>query len=95
MKYFEPHARIKNCQYIGPDSNEPTSCQCTEFFKESSYCENHYFIIYLRGSELRKRHKDIKRANSAWDWMAELEMISRELEEDNYVYNTPLDVSDY
>jgi len=91
MPNFEPHARITHCQYIGPESSEPTTCQCNEFYKESSYCAGHYYTVYLRGSALRARTKDIRRANAAWDWMAELEMISRELEDENYIWNIPLE----
>jgi len=94
MKYIEPHARITTCQYIGPLSLEPTTCQCTEFYKESSYCEEHYYTVYSRGSGLRARAKDIKRANATWDCLAELEMISRELDDDDtYVYHNPLDMA--
>ena len=91
MRYLEPHARITHCQYIGPSSSEPTTCQSDEFHKESPYCEEHYYIVYLKGSALRSRCKDIRRANAALDWMAELEMISRELDDDNYIWNTPLE----
>ena len=91
MRYFEPHARITHCQYIGPTSTSPTTCQCSTFYKESPYCEEHYYIIYLKGSALRERTKDIKRANAAWDWAAELEMISRELDDDGYIWKTPLE----
>jgi hypothetical protein len=32
----------------------------------SSYCEEHYPIVYQVGSGLRKRHKDIRVADSVW-----------------------------
>ena len=50
------------CQYI-PSNQHPylgnvTFCGCKELFNDSSYCKDHYFNIYDRGTNLRARPKE-------------------------------------
>jgi hypothetical protein len=59
-----------SCTYLGVDYDPRTSrvspapyCGCaTNGY--SSYCEEHYPVVYAVGSGLRKRHKDIRVAEA-------------------------------
>jgi hypothetical protein len=55
---------------LGPDYDARTSrtspapyCGCAST-EHSSYCAEHYAIVYQAGTAHRKRHKDIRRAES-------------------------------
>ena len=63
-------AYSKTCTYLGPDYDARTSrtspapyCGCAST-EHSSYCAEHYAIVYQAGTAHRKRHKDIRRAES-------------------------------
>jgi len=58
------------CTYLGVYYDARTSrispapfCGCASN-GYSSYCEQHYPVVYNVGSGLRKRHKDIRRAEA-------------------------------
>ena len=64
------HKHSDTCTYLGPDYDSRTSrispapyCGCATN-GHSSYCAEHYPIVYNVGSGLRKRHKDIRRAEA-------------------------------
>jgi hypothetical protein len=66
------------CTYIGPNNSE---CSCNKPALEGkSYCEEHYFVVYQKGSANRKRHKDIRVANSVWDIESMFNQAVEELE---------------
>jgi hypothetical protein len=74
------------CTYLGTDYDPRTSkispapyCGCSTN-GYSSYCEQHYPIVYSVGSGLRKRHKDIARANSFWTLESLFHEVVAELE---------------
>jgi len=53
------------CTWMGANSLvETCSNPRVDFF---SYCEHHYPMVYREGSAQRKRHRDIRVANSVWD----------------------------
>jgi hypothetical protein len=54
---------LNKCQYIGSDSHTP-SCGCDAVIGRS-YCEEHFAIVYQKGTALRKRHKEIKKVDMA------------------------------
>ena len=56
------------CQWIGPESRSPGTCTCTTLYRDSSYCEEHYGLVYKRGTALRKRHKDLRIVDMVRDW---------------------------
>ena len=67
-----------NCAYIGPRATQGTcSKPCIE---GTSYCAEHYSIVYQKGTANRKRKKDVKRANAVWDFESEINSIVEELE---------------
>ena len=57
---------IAECQWIGNSPRLQPVC-CNKVVPGRSYCEEHLWRVYSKGTALRKRHKDIKRANSVWD----------------------------
>jgi hypothetical protein len=80
------HAHSSTCTYLGTDYDPRTSkispapyCGCaTNGY--SSYCAEHYPVVYSVGSGLRKRHKDIARANSVWTLESLFHEVVAELE---------------
>lgn len=58
------------CTYLGPAYDARTHkgaspyCGCKTLVPGTLYCSEHYELMYQKGSSLRKRHKDIARANS-------------------------------
>ena len=58
------------CTYLGPaydprtDRGAPPYCGCKALVKDTLYCEEHYALMYVKGSALRKRHKDTRRADA-------------------------------
>jgi hypothetical protein len=60
------------CTYLGEDYDPRTSKISPAPYcgsptnGHSSYCAEHYAVVYQVGSGLRKRGKDIARANSVW-----------------------------
>jgi hypothetical protein len=58
------------CTYLGVDYDARTSRVSPAPYcgsasnGYSSYCEQHYPVVYAVGSGLRKRHKDIRRAEA-------------------------------
>jgi hypothetical protein len=74
--------RSEQCQYIGREQLGPKyHMLCTaKPVPGRSYCEQHLEQVYQRGTALRRRHKDIRRANTVWDIESELNTVVEELE---------------
>jgi hypothetical protein len=76
----------KTCTYLGEDYDARTSRvspapYCGSASTEhSSYCAEHYPVVYQVGSGLRKRGKDIARANSVWTLESLFHEVVAELE---------------
>ena len=82
------------CVYLGPDYDprdaksrtEPTPyCGCKTLHKDTLYCAEHYELMYVKGSALRKRHKDIKRASNVREIESLFNEILEELEAEGWV----------
>ena len=61
----------QGCTYLAVDYDSRTSrvspapyCGCQRMYKDSSYCEAHYPVVYQEGTANRKRHKDIRVAEA-------------------------------
>ena len=86
------HQHSATCTYLGPEydprnaRDEATPyCGCATN-GHSSYCAEHYPVVYQVGSGLRKRHKDIRVAEAVHtleslfhDVVAELEAEGEEV----------------
>jgi len=67
---------------MGPTS---TVCTCTKpALVGRSYCEDHLGIVYQKGTALRKRHKDIRRANDIRTWESLFNDAVEELESEGF-----------
>ena len=85
--------RSLGCQWLGADYDprkhsdrlKPTPyCGCKELVGESMYCQEHYARMYVKGSALRKRKKDIRTANSVWDLESDMNAAVEELIEEGW-----------
>ena len=75
--------RSTTCQYIGQDSTaqstrlEPT-CS-TPSLAGRSYCEQHLWEVYQKGSATARRKTDLRVAASVWDIESEFNSAVEEL----------------
>lgn len=87
----------KTCTHLPTDYDARTSrispapyCGCsTNGF--SSYCEEHYPVVYQVGSGLRKRHADIRRADRVRDIISDFDIVVAELEAEGFDFTTTVD----
>ena len=69
----------KQCTYIG------TGEGCTHTAIEGkSYCEQHYAVVYQRGTARAKRKKDLRRANAIRDLQSMFNDAIAELEAEGF-----------
>jgi hypothetical protein len=80
--------RSTTCQYIGQDSTahstrlEPTCC--TPSLAGRSYCEEHLWCVYQKGSATARRKKDERVAAAVWDIESEFNAALEELEAEGF-----------
>jgi hypothetical protein len=56
------------------------------------YCEEHYGLLFQKGTAQRKRHKDTRRANAVRQLISDFDSIVQELESEGFdVYSTEVD----
>jgi hypothetical protein len=72
---------ITECSWIGNSPTMRPQC-CQPVVTGRSYCEQHLWQVYQKGSALGKRKKDIKRAEAIWDIESELNAAVEELIEE-------------
>jgi hypothetical protein len=68
------------CTYLG-DAMKPCGCRAVE---GKSYCAEHVFVVYQKGSANRKRHKDTRRANAIRDLISDFNAAVEELESEGF-----------
>jgi len=75
--------RASTCQYIGQDATEHSTRlhpTCTApSVKGRSYCEEHLWLVYQKGSATARRKKDLRVAASVWDIESEFNAAVEEL----------------
>jgi len=70
------------CQWIGPAEDiqraslKPTCCNIA--VPNKSYCSEHVWLVYKEGSAVRRR-KDLRRSNSLFEIISELNEVYQEL----------------
>lgn len=64
-----------SCTWIG----EGEGCS-KQALPGRSYCSDHLFVVYQKGTANGKRKKDIQRANAIWDIENEFNLALLELE---------------
>ena len=70
------------CQWIGPEQEGPAykyTCTCARLAGRS-YCEEHLWRVYQQGTNLRRRHKDIRTADNVHLWESLFNEAVEELE---------------
>ena len=78
MTYQAP--RPGQCLYIEPyPLTSMTRCE-HDHAAGDQYCAAHRSKMGQRGTSLRKRHKDIARANHIWDLESEFNTVLEEIE---------------
>ena len=76
---YKPY-RAGQCNYIEPYPLT-TMIRCElDHAAGDQYCLEHSAKMGQRGTRLRKRHKDIERANHIWDLTSEFNEVVAELE---------------
>lgn len=91
-RYF---VRQLGCQWLGPEYDSikwyrdnpglPTPyCGCKELHGDSVYCKEHYPKMYAKGTALRKRKKDARKAQAIADLQQLILDIAEELEDSGW-----------
>ena len=79
--------KIVECQWIGPEADyrrlQPTCCRPTVAGR--SYCEEHLWKVYAKGTNLRKRHKDLRTVDNVRAWETLFDEAVQELEEEGFL----------
>lgn len=70
------------CSYIGHTGTQPT-CSRTATHN-SSYCTEHYSLVYQVGTARARRHKDLRVAVQTWDVMSAFHEAVEELTAEGY-----------
>jgi hypothetical protein len=76
-------ALITKCQYIGPEQDPLNdwpvkTCGCKAIYGKA-YCQEHFDIVYQKGTALRKRKKEMRVAQAVWDLESEMNAVIEEL----------------
>jgi hypothetical protein len=69
---------ITQCTWLGNSTKMSAAC-CKPTVEGRSYCEEHVWIVYQQGTAVRKRKKDIQRAEAYWDIESEFNDAVNEL----------------
>lgn len=72
---------LDTCSYMGTSLK---SLCCQPRVPGRSYCEEHLWLVYQKGSNLRTRHKDRKRANAVYNIQDLFNEAVAELEAEGY-----------
>lgn len=89
------------CTYLGPsfdpqrhDYSQPVPYCANPSLPGKSYCAEHYPVVYNAGSALRKRHKDMRRADGLRQLISDLNHVVEELEAEGFDFDAPADVEE-
>lgn len=69
----------QQCQWIG--LGEGCTHQAVE---HRSYCEQHLWLVYQKGTNLGKRKKDLRTVDSVRTWQTLMDEAVAELEDEGY-----------
>ena len=73
---------FKTCQWIS-DGATTADCHDPVIAEGKSYCEKHHWMIYEKGTALRKRHKDNRLAENILEMESRLNSLAEEEDEDD------------
>ena len=96
MRSADSQALAKyGCTYLGPTYDSRTHqgptpyCGCKSLVGDTLYCAEHYTLMYQKGSALRKRTKDVRRAEAYWSLESAFNEAVKELEEEGFDFDAP------
>lgn len=69
----------QQCQWIG--QGEGCTHQAVE---HRSYCEQHLWLVYQKGTNLGRRKKDLRTVDSVRTWQTLMDEAVAELEDEGY-----------
>ena len=75
---------ITECQWIGDSPTLQPICKC-KVVEGRSYCEDHLWLVYKEGTAVRRRKKDIRRAEAYWNLESEFHDAVAELVEEGEI----------
>jgi hypothetical protein len=98
----EDYAVLKpyGCTYLGPsyDARSHTGpspyCGKHDLANGTLYCTEHYALMYVKGSALRKRHKDTRKADALRQLMSDFNAAVEELENEGFDVYAPSDLKE-
>ena len=76
--------RALGCQWLGTNP-QGVYCASKDLVPGQCYCRDHWPRMYQKGTALRRRHKDISRANAFWDWESDFNAVVQELEAEGVI----------
>ena len=88
------------CTYLGPDYDSRTHkgpspyCGSKDLVPGTLYCTEHHSIMYVKGSALRKRHKDTRKANALRQLVSDFNAVIEELESEGFDPYAPSDLKE-
>jgi hypothetical protein len=88
------------CTYLGPTYDARTHrgpspyCGAHDLVQGTLYCGQHYELMYVKGSALRKRTKDQRRANAIRELMSDFNAALEELESEGFDVYAPSDLEE-
>jgi hypothetical protein len=86
------------CTYLGPTYDARTHvgpspyCGSHDLVEGTLYCTQHYEQMYVKGSALRKRTKDQRRANALRQLVSDFNAALEELESEGFDVYAPTDM---
>ena len=78
------------CTYIGAEQQRPGACTHTAL-AGSSYCTQHYAVVYKTGTAYARRLKDQRRADRIRDIMSDFDAAVLELESEGFDFEEVTD----
>lgn len=90
--------RQYGCTYLGATYDARTHrgptpyCGCRDLVEGTLYCRTHYSVMYQKGSALRKRHKDTRKANALRQLISDFNAVLEELESEGFDVYAPTDL---
>jgi hypothetical protein len=71
----------KGCSYLGSAAH---ACGSHTLVPGTLYCEEHYAVMYQKGTAYRKRHKDMRRAEALRQLVSDFNQAVEELEAEGF-----------
>ena len=71
----------KGCSYVGSAAHP---CASSRLVPGTLYCEEHYAVMYQKGTAYRKRAKDMRRADALRQLVSDFNQAVEQLENEGF-----------